>query len=201
MFLAKHRVIFRPAGLTMLRILLINDRPLALPDIRTALCPPAYQLLAELHSSTVFSPAEYPLDLILIDSLSPSPALLERLGSVRQSLPMLMFADIRDPQQISTLVGMGVFLADHFEAGKLAADLALTLAYFKKNQQYHNQIQLLEQQLADRKFIERAKGVLMDKRHLSEPEAYYLLRTQAMKQGSRLGDVARQIITVAELLT
>lgn len=58
----------------------------------------------------------------------------------------------------------------------------------------------VQQALQDRKQIDRAKGLLMEKRGLSEADAYAALRQQAMKQGVKLAEVARRIVAMAELL-
>ncbi len=58
-----------------------------------------------------------------------------------------------------------------------------------------------EEKLAERKVVERAKGILMKGRNLSEDEAYRALRQQAMESNARLGDVARQVIALAGLLS
>ena len=57
-----------------------------------------------------------------------------------------------------------------------------------------------ESELADRKLIDRAKRLLMDRRRISEQEAYAILRKRAMDQGEKLVEVARQLVSIAELL-
>ncbi|WP_143137356.1 ANTAR domain-containing response regulator, partial [Burkholderia ubonensis] len=52
----------------------------------------------------------------------------------------------------------------------------------------------VERELADRKLIDRAKRLLMDRRHLSEHDAYAMLRKRAMDQGIRIVDAARQVL-------
>ena len=54
--------------------------------------------------------------------------------------------------------------------------------------------------LTDRKVVERAKGVLMQQRGLSEPGAYALLRKTAMAQNRKIADVAKSILSVVDLL-
>lgn len=54
--------------------------------------------------------------------------------------------------------------------------------------------------LEERKLIERAKGVLMTHRRLSEDQAYRLLRRTAMDQGQRLVEVARTVLACSSLL-
>jgi len=55
-------------------------------------------------------------------------------------------------------------------------------------------------ELQDRKLIDRAKGLLMQRQGLSEPEAYARLRKAAMNKGVKLSDIAQQMIDMAELL-
>jgi response regulator NasT len=55
-------------------------------------------------------------------------------------------------------------------------------------------------ELEDRKVIERAKGLLMKSRKLSEPEAYALLRKTAMNQNRRIAEIAQSLVTAAGLL-
>ena len=54
--------------------------------------------------------------------------------------------------------------------------------------------------LNDRKVVERAKGLLMAHRQLSEDEAHKVLRTMAMNQNRRLRDVAEAVLTMADVL-
>ncbi len=54
--------------------------------------------------------------------------------------------------------------------------------------------------MQDRKLIDRAKGLLMQRQALSEPEAYAKLRKAAMNKGVKLTDIAQQMIDMAELL-
>ena len=55
-------------------------------------------------------------------------------------------------------------------------------------------------ELKERKTIERAKGLLMQRQGLSEPEAYARLRKTAMDKGLRLYEVAQRMLDVIDLL-
>ena len=63
-----------------------------------------------------------------------------------------------------------------------------------------NELGAAQQKLAERKFVERAKGLLMKARNISEEEAYHTLRRMAMERNRRMGDVAKSVIEMAELL-
>ncbi|WP_434658668.1 ANTAR domain-containing response regulator [Chromobacterium violaceum] len=71
---------------------------------------------------------------------------------------------------------------------------------FEEDARLKRKLAEMEQRLADRKLIERAKGILMRRRQLDEEEAYALLRSQAMKSGLRLAELSRQLIHASELL-
>ncbi len=63
-----------------------------------------------------------------------------------------------------------------------------------------DELQTVRAALNERKLVERAKGLLMTHRRISEDEAYKLLRQTAMNQNRRLGEVAQAILSMAELL-
>ena len=54
--------------------------------------------------------------------------------------------------------------------------------------------------LEDRKVIDRAKGILMKLKGLTEDEAYVLLRSTAMREKKKIGEIAQSILTASELL-
>ena len=55
-------------------------------------------------------------------------------------------------------------------------------------------------ELQERKLIERAKGLLMQRQNLNETQAYARLRKAAMDQGLKLAQVAQRLLDMAELL-
>jgi response regulator NasT len=74
------------------------------------------------------------------------------------------------------------------------------MARFEQFQALKRELDETEEKLADRKVIERAKGILMKSRNLSEDDAYRALRKQAMENNAQLAQVARQVIAVASLM-
>lgn len=77
----------------------------------------------------------------------------------------------------------------------------VAIARFKEFQAMRMDLEKVEGQLSERKDVERAKGILMKQRGWSEEESYQALRKMAMEKGLKLGVVAQQVITMAELLT
>jgi two-component system, response regulator / RNA-binding antiterminator len=116
--------------------------------------------------------------------------------------PVVMFTQDADQQLIRAAVGAGVtaYVVDGLAPAKLAPIIEAALARFAEESRLRQRLAEVEQKLSDRKLIDRAKGLLMDKRQMSEAAAYDTLRSQAMKQGAKLADIAKQIIAMADLL-
>ena len=83
---------------------------------------------------------------------------------------------------------------------RLAPVLRVAMARFEQQSHVRQRLDELEQKLGDRKDIDRAKALLMERRGMGEAEAYAALRQQAMRQGLKLAEVARRILSMAELL-
>ncbi|WP_149194796.1 ANTAR domain-containing response regulator [Luteimonas suaedae] len=189
-----------------MRILLVNDTEKPIGELRDALLAAGYEVLEEVAAAGALLKAvesQQP-DVIIIDVDSPSRDTLEQLAVVHHQAPrpVVMFSADGDDQLIRTVVGAGVtaYVVDGLAPARLAPIIQVALARFEQQSQVRRELDQVQQQLGDRKLIERAKGLLMDKRGMSEPEAYAALRQQAMKQGLKLADVARQIIAMADLL-
>jgi response regulator NasT len=96
--------------------------------------------------------------------------------------------------------GAAAYVVGGLEATRVPAILQVALARFDFISALRSELGLAQQKLAERKFVERAKGLLMKARNLSEDEAYHTLRRMAMERNRRMGDVAKSVIEMAELL-
>jgi response regulator NasT len=95
---------------------------------------------------------------------------------------------------------VSAYLVEGLAADRLAPILEVALARFAREVQLRRRLAEAETELADRKLIDKAKRLLMDRRKMSEQEAYATLRKRAMDQGMKLADVARQLVSMADLL-
>ena len=190
----------------MLRVLLVNDTEKPIGELREALLAAGYQVLQEVASASTLLKAVESLqpDVVIVDVESPSRDTLEQLAVMHRHAPrpVVMFSGDSDDQLIRAVVGAGVtaYVVDGLAPARLAPIIQVALARFEQQSDVRRKLDEVQQQLLDRKQIDRAKGLLMEKRGMSENEAYAALRQQAMKQGLKLADVARQIIAMAELL-
>ncbi|WP_323118986.1 ANTAR domain-containing response regulator [Burkholderia alba] len=189
----------------MLRVLLVTDTDKPIGDLRQALARLGYAMLPE-----VATPARLPAaveeqrpDVVIIDTESPSRDTLEQLAVMNATAPrpVLMFSNDADQQLIRAAVGAGVsaYLVEGLSAERLAPILEVALARFSHDAHLRRRLADVERELAERKLIDRAKRALMDRRRLSEQEAYAALRKSAMDQGIRIVDAARRLLAMHEL--
>ncbi|MFK4443702.1 response regulator NasT [Caballeronia udeis] len=190
----------------MLRVLLVTDTDKPIGDLRQALARLGYEMLAEVATPAALPKVveEQRPDVVIIDTESPSRDTLEQLAVMNETAPrpVLMFSNDADQKLIHAAVSAGVsaYLVEGLEAARLAPILEVALARFAREEQLRKRLAEAENELADRKLIDRAKRLLMDRRKLSEPEAYAMLRKRAMDQGMKLAEVARQLVSMADLL-
>jgi response regulator NasT len=190
----------------MLRVLLVTDTDKPIGDLRQALARLGYDMLAEVATPAALAKVveEQRPDVVIIDTESPSRDTLEQLAVMNETAPrpVLMFSNDGDQQLIHAAVSAGVsaYLVEGLEAARLAPILEVALARFAREVQLRKRLAEAENELADRKLIDRAKRLLMDRRKMSESEAYATLRKRAMDQGVKLAEVARQLVSMTDLL-
>jgi len=143
-------------------------------------------------------------DLILIDLTNPDRDTLEHLSmtSQAQSRPVAMFVDHTDDTMTKAAISAGVsaYVVNGLHADRIKPVLETAIARFHMIQKMQTELVAAKRALSDRKMIDRAKGLVMRARGISENEAYNLLRTTAMSQGRKVADVAQALVTSADLL-
>jgi len=190
----------------MLRILLINDTAKKVGRLKSALTEAGFEVVDE-SGLTIDLPARVAAvrpDVILIDSESPGRDVMEQvcLLSRDQPHPIVMFTDEHDPGVMRQAIQSGVsaYIVEGIHAQRLQPILDVAMARFESDQALRAQLNARDQQMAERKRIELAKGLLMKMRQCNEEEAYTLMRRQAMSKQQKLIQVAEQIISMHEML-
>ena len=190
----------------MLRILLINDTAKKVGRLKSALSEAGFGVVDE-SGLTIDLPARVAAirpDVILIDSESPGRDVLEQvcLLSRDQPHPIVLFTDEHDPQVMRRAIQSGVsaYIIEGIHSARLQPILDVAMARFESDQALRAQLNARDQQMAERKRIELAKGLLMKMRQCNEDEAYTLMRRQAMSKQQKLIQVAEQIIAMHEML-
>lgn len=143
-------------------------------------------------------------DIILIDLENPSRDVLEAMFQVSRAVkrPIAMFVDQSDSASIQASVEAGVsaYIVDGLKKERIKPILDLCVSRFNAFAKLQEELERTKSQLEDRKIIERAKGILMKVKGLTEDEAYVLLRSTAMREKKKIGEIAQSIITASEML-
>lgn len=113
-----------------------------------------------------------------------------------------MFVDRSDNDTTRAAIeaGLSAYVVDGLSASRIKPVLDAAIARFNMVSQIRSELEAVKSALAERKTIDRAKGLLMQARGISEDEAYALLRRTAMDQGRKVADVAQALVTAADLL-
>ena len=143
-------------------------------------------------------------DVIIIDRDSPDRDTLEHVCSVTRDepRPIVFFTQDGDRAMIQAAVRAGVsaYIVGGMSAERVRPILDVAMARFEEFQALRQELDQAKISLAERKQIERAKGIVMKSRGVSEDEAYVLLRKLAMERNQRLAQVAENVLSMAELL-
>jgi len=191
----------------MLRVLLVDDTPGRASALKAALSAmEGVEVACTLESpmELLGEVARHRPDIVLIDTDSPSRDVLEQLAAVSGSAPrpvVLFTEDGQDDVIRSALrAGVSAYIVDGIAAGRLDPIMRVAMERFEADQALRAELEDTRSRLADRKLVEKAKGILMKHRGLDEDAAYSALRSLAMERGVRIGEAARQVIDVAALL-
>ncbi|QIE42170.1 ANTAR domain-containing protein [Rhodobacteraceae bacterium SC52] len=143
-------------------------------------------------------------DLVLVDVANPSRDTIEELTLATGPLdrPVALFVDRSDAGLSAAAIeaGLSAYVVDGLTPLRVKPILEAAIARFRLMQRMRTELAETKRALEERKVIDRAKGLLMRARGISEDEAYALLRRTAMDQGRRVADVAEALVTAAGLL-
>ncbi|MCS7100937.1 MAG: ANTAR domain-containing protein [Burkholderiaceae bacterium] len=190
-----------------LRLLLVDDGGPHIARLREELTRAGYEVLAVLDAALELAQRAAALDpdLIIIASDSPQRDTLEQIAATTQHSPraIVLFTDDADPQRMRRAIRAGVssYVVAGIDPKRLRPILDVALARFEEQAALRAQLQAAREALAARKRIERAKGILMRVRGLSEEAAYAEMRRLAMNRGLKLSEIADRIIEAHELLS
>ena len=147
--------------------------------------------------------ARYRPDVVIIDIDLPSRDTLESLRSVQAAdpRPMVMFSQDDDGDTIRRAVQAGVsaYVVDGLRKDRVRPIIDVTISRFHAFQRLQEELTQAKEALEARKVIERAKGILMKQKGMTEEEAYHLLRRTAMRQKRKLFDIAQSVVTAAQM--
>lgn len=189
-----------------IKVLLVDDSPRRTAILRAALEKARYQVAAVLESPLELLRAveAHQPDIIIIDTDSPSRDVLEHVVMVSrdQPRPIVMFSSDGAAESIREAVKAGVsaYIVDGLDEKRVRGIVEVAVARFEEYQRLVTKLAEANLKLSERKLVDRAKGVLMKSRGFSEDEAYHALRKLAMTRKMRMGEAAKIVIDMEDLL-
>lgn len=190
-----------------LRVMLVDTSSARGALLERAFTDAGYEVAARIHDTRdlLALVEQVKPDVIIIDMESPDRDTLENMSFVtkHQPKPIVMFTNDGDPQTIQAAVRAGVsaYVVDGLAQARIKPIMDVAVARFREYQALREDLAKAQNSLADRKLIDRAKGILMQQKKLREDEAYQLLRKAAMDNNEKIVDVARKLIEVSKLLS
>lgn len=191
---------------TELSILIIDENRIRASIIEDGLREAGHSRVTVLHDVNQVGrtiQASDP-DVIVIDLENPQRDTLEHFFSLSRALqrPIAMFVDRSDGAMIEKSVEAGVsaYVVDGLRKERIKPILDMAISRFNAFAKLRHELAEVRSELEDRKLIDRAKGILMKTRGISEADAYALLRSTAMNQNRKLVEIAQSLITAADLL-
>lgn len=175
----------------------------------------AIQAQLEAMGHTVIGPArdgrmavdlarEHPIDLALLDIRMPRLSGLEAADEIfaMQAVPIIMLSGYSDPELIEQATHAPVFnyLVKPVSMQDLGPAITVALNRFQEWRHFQGEARELEQKLEDRKLVEKAKGILMEARGLSEADAYKLLQKESQNRNQPMAEIARSVLMADSLL-
>lgn len=163
--------------------------------VRVSTIGPSVNLLARIQA---LAP-----DVIIIDLENPDRDTLEQMFQVSRQVqrPIAMFVDQSDSQMIHAAIEAGVsaYVVDGLRQDRIKPIVETAVSRFNAFDRLRRERDEAQAKLQDRKLVDRAKGLLMKNRGLSEEDAYTLMRRTAMKQNRKLAEIAQSVITAFEM--
>lgn len=190
-----------------LRILVVEPDPERVRGIIDALEDAGWSDVKALAQMSALDRTvkEFAPDIVLIDLSNPDRDTLEHISHATETSKraVALFVDQTDDilTQAALNAGVSAYVVDGLKMDRIKSVLETAIARFKIMRQMQSELDAAKQALEDRKTIDRAKGILMRKRGLSEHDAYTVLRKTAMSQNRKVIDVALALVTAAELLS
>jgi response regulator NasT len=188
------------------KIVIIDESPIRAAILEEGLREAGYTDVVHISEMQSLLARIYGLDpdIIVIDLENPSRDSLEQMFQVSRAVrrPVAMFVDQSDAASIQASVDAGVsaYIVDGLKKERIKPILDLCVSRFNAFAKLQEELERTKSQLEDRKIIEKAKGILMKVKGLTEDEAYVLLRSTAMREKKKIGEIAQSIITASEML-
>src|ERR1700719_2079329 len=189
-----------------LKIVIVDETPIRAAILKDGLREAGYVQVVHIDDTSHLLARVYAIDpdVILIDLENPSRDVLEQMFQVSRAVrrPVAMFVDQSDAASIDAAVDAGVsaYIVGGLRKERIKNILDLCISRFNAFARLQDELDRTRSALDERKGIDRAKGILMKVKGLTDDEAYVLMRSTAMREKKKIGEIAQSILTASELL-
>jgi response regulator NasT len=189
-----------------LAVLVIDENRIRASIIEAGLREAGYENVTIVHDINGIARriSEINPDVIVIDLENPNRDMLENMFQLSRAVkrPIAMFVDRSDEASIEAAVDAGVsaYIVDGLKQERVRPILKMAISRFNAFARLNRELEETRGELENRKVIDRAKGLLMRSRGISEEEAYALMRRTAMNQNRKIIDIAQSLVTAIGLL-
>lgn len=143
-------------------------------------------------------------DVVIIDLDDPGRDVLEQMFEIGRIVerPVAMFVDRAHEGDVERAIEAGVsaYVVDGLRPDRVRPVVNAAVTRYRAFAKLRAELDETRGALADRRDIDRAKALLIERRGMGEDEAYRLLRDRAMKERRRVGEVARALIEADRML-
>ena len=187
------------------KIVIVDENPIRAAILEDGLREAGHVQVVRIDEMTQLLARIYAIDpdVILIDLENPSRDVLEQMFQVSRAVrrPVAMFVDQSDAASTEAAVDAGVsaYIVGGLRKDRIQNILDLCISRFNAFSRLQNELDRTRSALEERKVIDRAKGILMKAKNLTEETAYAMLRKTAMNENKKIAEVAQSVITAAEL--
>jgi response regulator NasT len=187
-------------------LIIIADSPDSSAPLLKVAADTGYRILKLIESkddASQYVMAMRP-DVLVIVSDDIDRAVLRQMRAVteKQATPMIVFTRDSRAEAIDAAVKAGAtaYIVDCGDPGRLPSLIDVAKARFEDQQRMRKELAQTKNALQERKSVEKAKGIIMRSKRVTEDQAYTAMRKLAMNHNKRIGEIAEQIISASEVL-
>jgi two-component system, response regulator / RNA-binding antiterminator len=189
-----------------LRIAVVEENPVRAEILKTGLREAGHLDIVLIDEMQRLLQTIYDTDpdVVIIGLENPSRDTLEQLFQMSRVVrrPIAMFVDKSDRRAIEAAIDAGVsaYIVGSLQKERVQSILDVCISRFNAMARLQEELDKTKNALEERRVIDRAKGILMKAKSLSEEQAYHLLRRTAMNEKKKIAEIARSVVTAAEML-
>jgi AmiR/NasT family two-component response regulator len=186
----------------MTSCLLIADRTPATPDLAADFEAAGIHVIGAVQRNMLVQEAVRLVpDLVIVHESSPDEALFDSVALLlaTRPTPLLLFCSDPDAEKMARALRTGVsaYVVNGYAPARLRSLVHLAQARFAHDRELREALADVSHRFEERKLVDRAKGILMRARQVSEDEAFKVLRMASMHSNQRVGQVSQQVIAAA----